>query len=124
MKKKSFFLWLALWLIPLCIMAQEEPRFDPLQFQAVPEPIEVGLRYDDNVFRSVSLDERLPDEVYSLNLGGEASQSYGIFKGDLEYHMGAEQYQLYSILNNLINDFNLSISIDPVEWSFSYKKEF
>jgi hypothetical protein len=123
-KHIHFFLWLILWLVPFWGAAQESLHPDAFQLEANPESVEVGLRYDDNVFRAVSLEDRLPDEVYALNLGGAASPSYDIFKGELEYHLGADQYQLYSILNNSINDFNLSISVDPTEWSFSYKKEF
>ncbi len=124
MNNIRFYLIFILFLIPFWSVAQETTHPDPFQLEAVPEPVEVGLRYDDNVFREVSLEDRLPDEVYSLNLGGEASPSYDVFKGDLEYHLGADQYELYTVLNNLINDFNLSIAIAPTEWSFSYKKEF
>ena len=124
MKRSRLLLCLALWLVPFFALAQESVHSNLFQIAAIPEPFVVGLRYDDNASRAVSLVDRLPDEIYSLNIGGEVSPSYDIFKSDLEYHLGADQYQLYSDFNNLINDFNLSISVEPSEWSFSYKKEF
>ncbi len=124
MKRTLFLLWCALWFTPLWGFAQETRPLDLFRLEANPEPIEVGLRYDDNASRSVSLQERLPDMIYSLNLGAEVTPSFDIFKGDLEYHLGADQYQLYSDFNNIINDFNLFFSVNPDEWSFSYKKEF
>ncbi|HTC20955.1 MAG TPA: hypothetical protein VK859_08915 [bacterium] len=124
MTRTRFWLWLNLCLIPLSGLAQENARPDLFQLEAIPEPVQIGLRYDDNASRAVSLEDRLPDEIYSLNLGGEVSPRYDIFKGDLDYHLGADQYQLYSVFDNLINDFNISISVNPDEWSFTYKKEF
>jgi hypothetical protein len=124
MTRTRFWLWLNLCLIPLSGLAQENARPDLFQLEAIPEPVQIGLRYDDNASRAVSLEDRLPDEIYSLNLGGDVSPSYDIFKGDLNYHLGADQYQLYSDYNNLINDFNFSISVNPNDWSFTYKKEF
>ncbi len=124
MKQTLFLIRLTFWLLPFLGFAQESISPNYFHLEAVPETVEVGLRYDDNVFRGASLDNRLPDEVYSLNFGAEAHSNFDILKSDLGYHLGADQYQLYSVLNNLINDFNLSISVNPNEWSFSYKKEF
>ena len=44
--------------------------------------------------------------------------------GHLDYRLGAEQYQLYSSISNLENDFSLLLAAAPTPFSFYYKKDY
>lgn len=103
------------------LWAQEGTGASGASFQAVLDPIEFGFRFDDNVFRAASSNGRLADGVYLLDLGGELGLKKDLFEGTLHYHLSTDQYQRYSQLNNLKNQFGLSLSADPDPFSFIYK---
>lgn len=116
--------WILLLLMPAAVLAQEASAPADWQAKASLEPIEFGFRYDDNVFRSVDLGERLTDEIYLINGGARFSSSYDVFKGELDYHLGADQYQFYSVLSNIKNNFGLLLGAEPGEFNFYYRKEY
>ena len=110
--------------IPLGSAGQNNPEPKTDQFSAELEPLEFGFRYDDNVYRSVSANGRFSDGIYLLNGGGTLGFHLDVFRGDLRYRLGADQYQLYSSISNLKNNFTLFLSADPGPFSFYYKNEF
>src|SRR5258708_6191967 len=122
MKKIRFLFLAVLWMTPLKGFAQEAPG--AFQFNAALNPIEFGFRYDDNVFRAVDMPGRLSDGIYLFNGGAHFSSSYDVFKADLDYHLGADQYQFYSVLNNIKNDFDLLLDAEIENFSFYYRKEY
>jgi hypothetical protein len=105
-------------------LAQEGEKSPAQPINAQLDPGEMGFRYDDNIFRSVSQDRRLGDEIYSLNLGGNLNAKFGAFRGSLGYHLGADQYVYYSTQNNTRNDFNLYLLAEPGEFNFYYEKDY
>ncbi|GEM_PF-2218172 len=122
--RKILWLVLAIWGgAPWPALSQDKPPAD-LQVSAKLEPAEFGFRFDDNVFRAVSVNGRFSDEIYLVNLGGELGARLDIFSGSLSYRFGADQYQLYSTLSNLKNDLSLFLSADPGPLSIYYKKEY
>src|SRR5579859_1110908 len=123
MRKIRFLTGIILVLIPLVGSAQGKDPAD-IQFNAALSPAEIGFRYDDNVFRTVTMDGREADEIYVLNGGFHLTSTYDVFKGDLGYRLGADQYQFYSVLNNVKNNFNLLLSAEPGDFSFYYRKEY
>jgi len=122
--KKIFLLTGFIALLPVVGLAQEGMGATDLQANAALEPIEFGFRYDDNVFRSVDLGGRLSDEIYLVSGGTRFSSSYDVFKAGLNYHLGADQYQFYSVLSNIKNHFGLSLEAEPGEFGFYYQKEY
>ena len=123
MKKIRVLLWIIGAVLPQVVSAQENPTPGTFQTTAGLEPIEFGFRYDDNVYRSILPNGRFADEIYLLNFGANLGVRYDISKGNLNYELGADQYQLYSSLNNLKNDFELFLSVNPDPMSFYFKKE-
>lgn len=124
MRRTRLLLGILLGMFPLGVWAQEGS--EAVSFRLTPnlEPVEFGFRVDDNVFRSVSGSGRFLDEVYLLNWGGGLSTRYDQFRAELNYHLGADQYQLYSSLSNIKNDFELFMAADPEPFSFYFKKEY
>lgn len=122
--RKIKFGWILLLLIPPALWAQEPGQAAGWQAKASLEPIEFGFRYDDNVFRSVDPSGRLADEIYLINCGARFSSNYDIFRGELDYHLGADQYQFYSVLSNIKNDFGLLLGAEPGDFNFYYRKEY
>ncbi len=100
---------------------QEASEPSDSAFSAALEPIEFGFRFDDNVFRTAVTKGRLADGVYLLDLGGNLGLKKDLFQGDLKYHLSADEYQRYSQLNNLKNQFGLALTVDPDPFSFFYK---
>lgn len=113
-----------LLMFPISVLAQDAAGVNGIQAKAALEPIEFGLRYDDNAFRSVDLGSRLSDEIYLVNGGAQFSSTYDVFKGELDYHLSADQYQLYSDLSNIKNNFGILLGAEPGEFSFYYQKEY
>ncbi len=111
-------------MLPAAGMAQDTAGNGDFQARAALQPIEFGFRYDDNVFRSVDLGGRLSDEIYLVNGGVRLNSNYDIFKGEFNYHLGADQYQFYSVLSNIKNNFELMLGAEPGDFSFYYQKEY
>ena len=124
MKRIRFLFWILLAFSFRAGSAQEDLAPSTFQATAGLEPVEFGFRYDDNVYRSVLPNGRFEDEIYLLNLGGNLGVKYDVFKGNFNYQLGADQYQLYSSLNNLKNDFDLFLSANPGQFSFYFKREY
>lgn len=116
--------WILLLLIPATVLAQEGVSSTNWQAKASLEPIEFGFRYDDNVFRSADLGARLTDEIYVINGGTRFNSAFDIFRGELDYHLGADQYQFYSVLSNIKNNFGLLLGAEPGDFNFYYRKEY
>ncbi len=119
-----FFLLIVWEFSPLRALGQESVPVSQVQLTAKFQPADFGLRYDDNVYHSVAAAGRLADEIYLLNLGGEWGARWDVFNGKLNYDFGADQYQSYTSLSNLKNDFSLSLSASPGTLSFYYKMEY
>jgi hypothetical protein len=109
-------------LCPATAQDGEKPAAQPVNAQL--EPAELGFRYDDNIFRSVSQDRRLGDMIYSLDLGGNLNVKFDVFWATLGYHLGADQYVFYSTQNNTRNDFNLYWAAEPGEFNFYFEKDY
>jgi hypothetical protein len=107
--------------IPLGVYGQNAPAAKQEQFNADLEPVEFGFRYDDNIYRSVSANGRFSDGIYLLNMGGSLGLRLNEFKGELRYRLGADQYQLYSAVSNLKNNFTLLLSSNFGSLSLYYK---
>lgn len=123
MKNNKILIGILLALAPLAVLAQES-RPVSLQFDGELTPVDFGFRFGDNVFQSVAINGRLADEIFLLNGGAHFGSSYGILKGDLDYHLGADQYQFYSTLNSIKNNFGLMLAGEPGDFTFYYKKEY
>src|SRR5258708_2205870 len=117
---KRYIIWILLFsaIFPGALAAQEGGKPVSLQFDPKFEPAEFGLRYDDNVYRSPVMAGRFSDGIYTVGAGGALGLSYDVFRGNLAYHLGADQYLFYSALNNLKNDFDLMLSEDTGDLSF------
>lgn len=124
MRRILFLLWIFSGLAPLAAWGQEGTAAPSFQFNANLKPAEFGFRFDDNVYRSVAAAGRFSDEIYLVNLGAELGAQWDVFNGRLNYDFGADQYQLYSDLSNLKNEFSLFVSASPGPLSFFYKKEY
>ena len=124
MRRIRFLLGILLILLRAGAWAQESPQPDHSHLKADLEPIAFGFRLDDNVYRSYLSSGRFTDGIYFLSLGGDLSSRYGVFRGNLGYRLGADQYQYYSSLSNLKNSFDLLLSVDPGDFSFFYKKGY
>jgi hypothetical protein len=109
---------------PIYCFAQEAIADSAINFKGELTPTEVGIRYDDNVFRSIFSDGRLSDGIVSLDLGGNLNGRYDIFGGKAEYHLDADQYHFYPSLNNLKNDFSLFLSAQLDDFSFYVKTDY
>lgn len=121
MRRDRLLFW-AFWALIAPGLWAQETAPATFMMNANLEPVAIGLRFDDNVLRSVVPKDRLSDEIYSLNWGGSGSANYDIFRGDLSYQLGADQYQLYASQNNFRNNLSLALAVDPGEFSLSYKK--
>ncbi len=124
MKKKWLLLFALFGILPILGFSQETKNLSDVKFAADLIPLEFGFQFGDNVFQSPDLGGRLSDEIYVLNGGAHVGSSFGILKGDLDYHLGADQYQFYSILNNIKNRFDLLLAAEPGDFIFYYKKEY
>ncbi|HEY5038493.1 MAG TPA: hypothetical protein VIJ93_05410 [bacterium] len=124
MIKNIFWILLISILFPTTLSAQEGARPVSLQFDPELDPVEFGIRYDDNVFRSTVVDGRLSDGIYSIDAGGVLGLSYDVFKGRVGYHLGVDQYLFYSSLDNLKNNFDLLLSETAGDFSFYYNKTY
>jgi hypothetical protein len=124
MRRIRLLFWILLAVLVRTVYALENSA--PTSFQATAglEPIEFGFRYDDNVYRSILPNGRFEDEIYLVNLGANLGVKYDVFKGNLNYQLGADQYQLYSSLNNVKNDFDLFLSANPDQFSLYFKREY
>lgn len=107
--------------ISLCF-AEGNDGASGFQWVLEPKPVILGLRVDDNVFRSVSIGSQVTDDIYSLDAGGSLEGKYGIFKGYLTYGLTADQYQSNNQLNNLTNDLGGMFALNPGDFSFYYDK--
>jgi hypothetical protein len=124
MRRIRFLLGIFMTLMPVSAWAQENQGTDDSHFKVDLEPIAFGFRLDDNVYRSYLSSGRFTDGIYFLSLGADLSAQYGVFRGNLGYRLGADQYQYYSSLNNLKNHFDLLLSLDPGDFNFFYKKGY
>ncbi len=123
MSRKKLMILVILMLIPMKSTGQNQAEAISSPFTAQLEPIEFGFRFDDNVYRSVSANGRFSDGIYLLNAGGTLGFHWDVFRGDLRYRLGADQYQLYSSVSNLKNNFTLFLVSEPGPFSFYYKNE-
>jgi hypothetical protein len=73
-------------------------------------PAELACRYDDNVYRSSESFGRISDIISSFDLGGELTTKYDIFKAQVQYRFGDDQYITQSYLNNIKDEIMLSIT--------------
>lgn len=117
-------LWILLLFMPGIGAAQQAAVPENPQFTADLTPLEFGFRYGDNVFQSPDTTNRMSDEIYLLNGGVRLHSSWDIFQGELDYDLGADQYQFYSILSNLKDRFDLLLSAEPGDFKIYYKKEY
>jgi surface lipoprotein assembly modifier-like protein len=124
MKKMRLLSFMLFWIFPIAGFSQETANLSDFKFKADLIPLEFGFQFGDNVFQSPDPDGRLSDEIYLLNGGVHLNSTFGILKGDLDYHLGADQYQFYSALNNIKNRFDLLLAAEPGDFSFYYKKEY
>jgi hypothetical protein len=112
-------------LTPLEGMGQDLPGSAPSIVSKLSlDPATVSFRFDDNVYRSVTDSGRLADGIVAADWGGLARVDYDLFKAYLDYHIGEDQYLNYTNLNNLKNDINLLLAVEPTEWSFYYKFDY
>jgi hypothetical protein len=110
---------------PLYAVGQGLPGSEPsIVWKISPDTATAGFRFDDNVYRSVVDSGRLADGIVSADWGGFARVDYDLFKAYLDYHVGDDQYLNYTNLNNLKNDINLLLAVEPTEWSFYYKFDY
>jgi hypothetical protein len=86
-------------------------------------PLELGTRFDDNVFMSYLENGRLSDDVYSLDGGGVVQARWDWLTGSLRYELDSDTYQFYSQLNNFKNDFELNLSANWAPLIPFYKNE-
>ena len=124
MKRFILLTWVVMGSFFSCAWAQDSIVRNEFQPSLSLDPINFGFRYDDNVFRTVSVEDRQSDEAYFVNFGGDLNLSYDVFKGQIAYHLGADQYQLYSVLNNLKNSFSFSLGLDVGDWNLTYRKDY
>lgn len=124
MKKTWLVPFMLLWALPMVGFVQEMEAPSNLKLEAELIPLEFGFQFGDNVFQSPDTSGRLSDEIYLLNGGAHIGSSLGILKGNLDYYLGADQYQFYSVLNSLKNRFDLLVTAEPGDVSFYYKKEY
>jgi hypothetical protein len=122
--KKSWILFAVIGvLIPVLGRPQDSGGYSAMGWNFALDPATIGLRFDDNVYRSVVGSSGLADGIVSGDWGGVVKAHYDIFKADLGYHLGDDQYLNYTDLNNLKNDFDFLFAVEPNEWSFYYKYE-
>lgn len=124
MKKSGFLLLTFCLLVVRLGYSQEISASSGFQWKAVFDPAIAGIQYDDNVYRSVEDINKLSDEIYSIDFGGLLQTRYDIFSGNFGYHLGDDQYQLYSGLNSLKNDFDFFLAADENDFTLYYKKEY
>lgn len=111
-------------LLAVGVGAQEAQGPPSTRLEADLEPLELGFRYDDNVYQLTVANDRLSDGIYSLDGGAHLRAWYDIFKARLDYHLGADQYLAYSTLNNFKNDFDLWLEADPGDFNLYYRKDY
>jgi hypothetical protein len=123
--RKLWILYFILWGAVLgTVSAQENPKSDEFKLKANLEPIETGIRFDDNVYRSVMDTGKYSDGIGSVSAGGVVRAGYDIFKANLGYHFADDQYWFYTILNNYKNDFDFFVAMTPGDFNLYYKKEY
>jgi hypothetical protein len=93
------------------------------QVQLDPLPLGLETRYDNNVFRLVSEQGRLSDEIDSFSTGFLAQAPVGPFKAQAEYSLNSDTYQFYSQLNNFMHDLNFNLSADSGNFSLHYTND-
>ncbi len=124
MKKLSIALIFCCWLSPWAGWAQNPPESSKTTFDFALEPATAGFRLDDNVYRSVTQTGVLSDEIISADWGAEAKLNYEVFRGLVNYHVGDDQYMIYTGLDNLKNDINALLAVEPGDWDFYYKFDY
>ncbi len=93
------------------------------QVQLGLQPLGLETRYDNNIFRLVSDQGRLTDEIDSLSAGVSALAASGPFRAQAEYSLNADTYQFYSQLNNFTHDLNLNLVGDAGPLSLRYTND-
>jgi hypothetical protein len=93
------------------------------QVQVEVEPLGLETRYDSNVFRLVSEEGRLSDEIDSLSAGVDARATTGPFKAHADYSLNADTYQFYSQLNNFTHDLNFDLLAEEGNLSAHYTND-
>jgi hypothetical protein len=93
------------------------------QVQVGLQPLGAETRYDNNVFRLVSEQGRLSDEIDSLSAGVSAQALEGPFSAQADYSLNADTYQFYSQLNNFTHDLNLNLQADAGLLSLRYAND-
>jgi len=124
MKKLWILLIVFAVLTPIQGRAQDTPLYPEEKWELTLDPATAGFRFDDNVYRSPLDSGRLADGILSGDWGVVAKGSYDIFKANLGYHLGDDQYLNYTELNNFKNDFDLLLAVEPNEWNFYYKFDY
>ena len=93
------------------------------QVQMGLQPLGLETRYDNNIFRLVSDQGRLSDEIDSFSGGVSARALGGPFRAQAEYSLNADTYQFYSQLNNFTHDLNLNLLADAGLLSLRYTND-
>lgn len=124
MRQTWIVLMVSCLLFPLMTQAQDLPDSSKVAFDFAWEPATAGFRLDDNVYRSVTQTGVLSDEIMSGDWGAEAKLNYEVFRGLVNYHVGDDQYMIYTDLNNLKNDVNALLAVEPGDWDFYYKFDY
>jgi hypothetical protein len=123
--RKLWIFYLVLWgALPPWTWAQEDAVVQPWEIKASLDPVVAGIRYDDNVYRSVMALGKDQDGIGMASFGGLLSGKHDLFKGNLGYHFSNDQYFINTVLNNYTNDFDLFLAATPGDLSLYFKKEY
>jgi len=85
------------------------------------EPVELGVRLDDNVHRTDLSSGRRTDVAYQVDGGAGLEWREDIFRAVVGYRLSTDQYQVYSTLNDQKHQGSLFLSAEPEDVLVSYK---
>jgi len=85
------------------------------------EPIELGIRIDDNVHRTAISSGRLTDVAYQIDGGAGFEWKEDLFRAAAGYRLSTDQYQVYTTLNDQKHQGDFLVTLEPDDVLISYK---